>query len=242
MSEYVFGSGQMYSRPAGGGAAQRFATLQDVAIEFSGDMKELHGQYGFPRAIARGKQKVNVKAGNGDIDVRLYNSLYFGESSVSTGSYKQALDELGTVPAMSPYTVTVANSAEFYLDLGVSLADGTVLQQVASGPATGQYTVAAGVYTFNAAQEGASIILNYIYTAETGSTLQLTNKLIGTQPIFQLLVAETYNDDWFMINLNAVVCGKLTMPLKLDDFMISDLEFTVGVDQSNSLGWMSTSV
>lgn len=241
--QYVFGSGQLYQTPVGGGAPVRFGTLQDVNIDFDGDMKELFGQYGFPLAVARGKQKVTIKAGNGAFNIPLYNNLYFGDTAPATGGYAQALNESGMVPATSTYTVTVANAAKFYMDLGVTLAaTGAALTQVASAPATGQYSVAAGVYTFNLAQASAAVVINYIYTTTTGTTLTLANQLIGTQPKFRLLLSETFGGNWLIVQLNSCVCGKLTMPLKLDDFMMNDLEMSAQVDATGTLGWISTSV
>lgn len=244
--EYIFGSGQLFYVPAAGGTPLRFGTLQDVSVEFQGDIKELHGQFGFPVAAARGKEKVAIKAGNGDMDVDLYNATFFGEVSgatgISTGSYAQAIDEAGSVPAMSAYAITVAHNMTWYRDLGVvDTVTGEQLKQVASGPATGEYTVASGVYTFNAAQASLAVKINYIYTVSTGRTLVMNNHLIGTQPVFELNLMETYNSQWMMMQFNQVICGKLNQPLKLDDFSLADLEMSAFVDNNNVLGIMSTS-
>ena len=241
--EYVFGSGQMFLTPVGGGAPTRFGTLQDVSVEFDGDVKELFGQYGFPVAVGRGKQKVMVKAGNADLDLALYNATYFGDSAVATGGYSQALNEMQTVPAMSTYTITVTNAAHFYLDLGVVDAAGNTYTQVASGPTGFQYSVntTTGVYTFPSTAASVVVYINYLYTVTTGHTLTMTNQLIGTQPHFALLLSETYNGNWFIMKLNSVICSKLTMPLKLDDFSIQDIEMSPQVDATNTLGWISTS-
>lgn len=37
MTQYTFGTGQLYSVPTGGGNPLRIGALQDVSIEFSGD-------------------------------------------------------------------------------------------------------------------------------------------------------------------------------------------------------------
>lgn len=72
--------------------------------------------------------------------------------------------ESHSVPSGSPYTITVANAAEFAADNGVTYANGTALTAVASNPAQGQYNVTpAGVYTFNAADAGAAVLINYVY-------------------------------------------------------------------------------
>lgn len=69
------------------------------------------------------------------------------------------------IPASSPYQVTVANAANFVLDMGVIYQQtGIALVPVASSPAQGQYTVTnAGLYTFNAADTGLKIVISYGY-------------------------------------------------------------------------------
>jgi hypothetical protein len=242
--EYVFGSGQLFTLPTAGGQPTKFGTLQNVDVEFTGDIKELHGQYGFAVAAGRGKQKVSIKAGNGDFDINLYNTTYFSGpigAGVSTGSYQQALDEAGTPSGGPPPIVTVANSARFYLDLGVfDTVTGLYMEPVASVSAATEYSVAAGVYTFNTAFSHP-VLINYLYTATGGLTMPMNNQLIGTEPHFQLILAETYQGNWFVMKFNNVMCHKLTTPLKQDDFGINDLEFSAQVDSTGSLGFISTS-
>lgn len=62
-----------------------------------------------------------------------------------------------TVPS-SPYQVTVPTL--WLLDRGVSNA-GVPMVKVASSPAAGQYTAAAGVYTFSVADAGAVVAITY---------------------------------------------------------------------------------
>lgn len=77
-------------------------------------------------------------------------------------------DEARTVPAAGPYTITTLRP--WAQDIGVSLAAGGALVAVSGAPAAGQYAVSnstgVGVYTFNAAQAGAGVLLNYSYTPE----------------------------------------------------------------------------
>lgn len=74
-------------------------------------------------------------------------------------------NEAHTVPAASTYTVTVdAPQGKWAVDEGVTLANGTALTKVASAPAALQYSVADGVYTFNAAQASAAVLISYSFT------------------------------------------------------------------------------
>lgn len=73
-----------------------------------------------------------------------------------------AVAETGTIPSGSPYTVSVSKASSFTGDLGVVLlAGGIPLTQVTGTLATGQYSVAAGVYTFHSAQAGLNVGLSY---------------------------------------------------------------------------------
>jgi hypothetical protein len=95
--------------------------------------------------------------------------------------------EAGTVPAgPGPYAVAAANGATFYSDQGVLLANGTPLvSSGASAPAAGQYqppqrgVLPAGVYTFNAAQAGASVLLAYTYGAPPFDLQEAAARLVA---------------------------------------------------------------
>lgn len=67
--------------------------------------------------------------------------------------------ELHTVPSTSQYTVQT--NLVWLEDLGVTLADGTPLTKVATGPTTGEYSVSAGSYTFAAADAGVAVLISY---------------------------------------------------------------------------------
>jgi hypothetical protein len=241
MAQYQFGSGQIHTAPVGGGAPLRLGVLQDVSVDFSGDVKQLFGQYQFPVDVARGKTKVEGKAASGQLDLDQYNNMFFGETT-TTGQKKVVSNEAGTVPAMSTYTVTVANGATFFMDLGVYVqSTGLPLQQVAASPATGQYTVSTvGVYTFNAAQAGVALYFNYIYTdAATGKSMTITNQLMGNTPKFQLTLSSTYNSKFLVLVLYSCVSEKLSMPFKQDDYEISGIDFQAQANDAGNIGFIS---
>jgi hypothetical protein len=244
MTQYVFGTGQLYSVPQGGGNPLRIGALQDVSVEFSGDVKMLYGQYQFPLDVARGKTKIEGKIGSGNIDVAAFNTIFFGQTVTGNSEKKQAINEAGSVPASSTYTITVANAAAFSLDLGVTLVTtGQPLTQVASSPSAGQYSVSSGgVYTFNVAQASAAVLINYLYTATTANsgTLNINNQLMGTTPKFQLVASQTYNSKVFTMLLYAITTEKLSLPLKQDDHLISEISFSAFADDLNRIGYMST--
>jgi hypothetical protein len=241
MAQYVFGTGEVYITPVGGGVPLKVGALQDVSVEFSSDSKQLYGQYQFALDVARGKSKIEGKASSGQMNAELWNQVFFGQE-VSTGQRKQAINEAGTVPAMATYTVTVTNAADFYMDLGVYDAlTGLPLTQVPAMPGDGQYSVSnAGVYTFNVAQAGDSMLFNYIYDdGAAGSTIELANLLMGATPKFQVVLSQTYQGKTITVVLYSCVSEKLSMPFKQDDYLVNEMDFQAQANDAGRIGFIS---
>lgn len=247
MTQYVFGTGQVFSTPVGGGAPLRFGALQDVSVDFSGDIKQLFGQYQYALDTARGKTKIEWKASTGNIDISAFNSLFFGQTSgLTTGTELiQVYNESAAIPA-TPFKVIVANDDGFFQDLGLYFADsGLPLKQVVAGPTTGQYAVnpATGEYTFAAADTGKTVLFNYMFEddAADGASLEITNQLLGTTPKFQLILSQLYDGKTFTLVLYSCVSDKLSMPLKQDDYLISEITGQANANDANRIGRISTS-
>lgn len=241
MTQYVFATGDLFSAPVDGGAPFKFGALQDVSVDFSADIKQLFGQYQFPLDVARGKTKIEGKAATGQVNASAFNTFYFNQD-VTTGQMLRAINEPHSVPAMSMYTVTVTNGADFYMDLGVYDAlTGQPLTQVAAMPGDGEYTVSnAGVYTFNSAQASDALLFNYLYEDAAGSRLDIGNPLMGDTPKFRLVLSQTYNAKTFTLVLYSCTAEKLSLPLKQDDYLIADLTFQAQANDANQVGFMST--
>ena len=226
-----FGSGILYATPSGANATPlQIGALQDISTDLSRTTKQLFGQYQQPLAIGAGELKAALKAKMGYINAGVYASLFYGVST-STGTVSLAQNEAHSVPASTPWTVTVTNSAQFSKDLGVTYANGNPLTQVASGPTAGQYSVSAGVYTFATADANAAVLISYEYTsASSGSTVSVGNVLQGQQPIITVDLYRGYNGTGERHRFWAAVCSKLTIPTKMADFGISELDFDCFVD------------
>lgn len=246
MTQYVFGTGQVYSMPAGGGAPLRIGALQDVSVDLSADTKELFGQNQFALDTARGKTKVEWKAASGNIDVEAFNSIFFGQTVTQDSELLQAINEAGAVPAMATYTITVANDGAgvFVMDLGVSLVTtGEQLKQVPGAPGAGEYSVSAlGVYTFNVAQASAAVLINYAYNGTTtgSGSLLVTNQLMGSTPKLQLFLSQRYSSKTFSMLIFSCVADKLSLPLKQDDYLISELSGTAHANDAGNVLRLTT--
>ena len=132
----------------------------------------------------------------------------------------------------------------FVADLGVAYAaTGTMLTLVASAPAVGQYTVnsGTGVYTFSAGDANAALLFTYSYTTTAGTTLSLTNQLMGSAPTFSLVLNEQYQGKLLNLQLNSVIAPKLSLAFKNEDFMIPEFDFQAAADAAGNIGniWLS---
>ncbi|HUO54277.1 MAG TPA: hypothetical protein VMU18_06035 [Rhodoblastus sp.] len=243
----AFGSGVLIATPSGANATPvQFGSLQDISLDISFSSKQLFGQYQFPIALARGEGKITGKAKFANIDGPLFNNCFFGQS-LNSGQKLWAYNEAGSVPAASPYTCSAANSGAFDADLGVVYAaSGLALVKVASAPAVGQYSVAAGVYTFNSGDAGKAILLSYSYTqASAGSRAVISNKVMGTAPNFQIDFYQTNPNvagaQW-SLRLYNCVSNKLSIASKMQDFAIPELDFEALANSANAIGEINTAV
>lgn len=229
---YNFGAGNLWAvrTDVANAPPVKFGALQDVSVEFSASSKPLFGQNQFPLAVARGSAKIQCKAKFAKIDAKAFGSLFFG-STPATGQTTEAVQEAGTVPASSTYTVTVANHTTWTADLGVFYAaSGIQLTQVASGSeATGKYSVAAGVYTFAAGDASAALKLDYQYTTTGGLSWTQANPLLGQQPVFQAVLSTSWNgpngNTQADLTLLACIASKLTFATKLEDWVVPEMDF-----------------
>ena len=79
MAQSVFSTGNLWGIPAGSNVTPvRFGTVQDIAVDFSFDLKKLYGNFQFPVEQARGKGTIDIKATIGRVDPILFNQVFFG--------------------------------------------------------------------------------------------------------------------------------------------------------------------
>lgn len=217
-------------------------TMQDISLDLSVEIKTLYGSKRYPIAVGQGKGKTEIKAKYAEIDGGILGSLFFGKAATA-GIKAAVFDSAGTIPA-TPFqlTMTPPSSGTYVSDLGVMFdATGVQLTRVASAPATGQYSVNAttGAYTFAAADTGKVVKISYEYSAAAGGQIwTMTNETMGYTPSFTLLLQNGYDGKNLVCKLNRCVSGKLSLPLKSDDFAIYDFEAEAFADAAGSLGYL----
>jgi hypothetical protein len=241
--ELGFGSGVMFATRTdiANSTPVPFGALQDAVITFNGELKDLFSQGQFPIAVARGKTKIEVKVKYALVSTPLYNTLFFGQT-VNAGQVVAAYAESHV--AVSPGTTTVDFHSHWVDDLGV--LDSTTGEQltftISGTPAAGEYTVSGGVYTFNAAQYGDTMLISYDYTISTqGWTLNGGNPFMGTTPIFTATFYQSFQGNSIKLILYNCVGTTLTIPTGgVDNFMINDIAFSAFAGANGDTFQMST--
>lgn len=234
MAIMSFGSGLLYATPVGTNQTPvQFGALQDISFDMSRTVKSLYGQYQQPLAVGAGELKASGKAKIGYISAGIYANLFYGVTP-SVGTTSIANNEAASVPAATPWTVTVTNSATWTNDLGVVYsATGLPFTRVASAPTKGQYSVAAGVYTFSTSDASTAVLISYEYTqASSGQTISVGTVLQGVQPTFIVDLYRGYNGVGERHRFWSCISSKLTIPTKLADFGISEMDLEAFTDTS----------
>jgi hypothetical protein len=235
-----FGLGQVVAIPSGTNVTPiPLFLITEVSVDFSYKPTSFRGPYQFPIETVLGEGDIKIKAKPGDGRAALIAAVLQG-STVAAGSVRGVQGEAGTIPG-TPYQVTVAQSATFSEDLGVlDLTANKWLTRVASAPATGQYAVTAGVYTFAAADTTHNLSINYSYTsAASGQTITLNNQLVGTTTTFGMRVynvntvsgATRYHGLFFP----RVVMPKLALSWKPSGYRDQSVEAEIMQDASSQL-------
>lgn len=248
-----FGSGVLFGIPNAGNLAvnpspQRFGILQEVSIEFKGDLKKLFGQKQFPVAKARGKIDVTGKGKFATLDPTLLNQIYFGQSK-STGVMRVVdLESHAPATSVAPGNATAAVAGTLVVDYGVINKDtGLNMEKIATGtPTAGQYkftpatsggSPTAAAWVFAAGETASAVLLSYTYTdATNGVTIALNNQLMGYAPEFQMLLYNNFRTKLFALQLNSCILGMVGIPTKQEDFWIQDFDLDASTDATDTLG------
>jgi hypothetical protein len=248
--QLAFGAGALWGNrtdvTGSGIGPDQFGILQSIDIDIDWQVKELWGQSQFPVDIARGQGKITGKAKFARIFGAIYGDLFFGQTPAS-GQLTVSENEAAVVPATTPFTATVANASSYIDDLGVYYSNtGLRFTRVTTPAAAGQYSVnlATGIYTFAAADAGAALLISYAYTVTSGKKLVLTQQLMGYTPVFKAtfytVKATQSVSAGLSLALNACTATKLSLPTKIDDYEVQELDFSAFADATGTIGTLST--
>lgn len=226
----------------------KFDIMQDIMIDFSLTAKELWGTSIFPVAIGIGEGKVTGKIHQARFMPGLIEQAVIGQPNAlaSGGRYMWSDEDQGTTTTIptTPYQVTPTppNSGTFYQDWGVMYTGTyTPLKRVANSPTQGQYSVSGGVYTFAAADTGASVFLSYEYSVTTGEQLTWANVTQGDVSLSQIRYQGVYAGRQLGVLLPVCVGSKFSLPTKQKDFIIGEMDFECFADGNNNIAYIFTS-
>jgi len=242
MTMASFGVGQIWATPltdASGAAIVvptpvQIGIVQDVKLDVSYELKKLYGSRQFAEFIGRGQGSVTGSLTAAKISAAALNLVMAG---TTTSAFMDATDVTAVIPA-TPFTVTPAipNAGTWSADLGViNLTTGRAMNRVASAPATGQYSVAAGVYTFAAADTSNTVTISVKYTATViGSQKTVVSNInMGTAPTFGVDWNIDYQGKIITYTLPCVTFSKFSFATKANDFTIPALDFEAVMDQTS---------
>lgn len=227
----AFGVGTVYANET------PFGIIQNVNLSITGSVKSLFGENIFPEAIGVGTHEVTGSASFAKFNSDLLPRYMFG-TQMESGNM-QRYEQPASIPAVSPYTITVAQAADFARNVAVlNVATGQHMRLVTTAPAAGQYQVNAttGVYTFNSADAEGSVIIRYDADVATGQHFEMVNRRMGQQTPFTLLLANEFQGSMYALTLYQCVLTKCDMNFTNDDFAVPAVEFSCFTNSANVLG------
>lgn len=219
--------------------------INEFSTDLSFDTKQLYGQNQYALLAARGTAKSTGKMKAATLSGQALNAVLIGGTWTAGTQYDATSSPATAIPA-TPFqiTPTVPSSGTFNQDLGVvNAATYEPLTLVASGPTAGQYSVAAGVYTFSSADHvsGISVIISFAYTftAAPGQSQVLANNPIGTTPTFQIDYKTTLYGATYYLRLYSAIGGKWSMAHKITDYAMPEYDFEFFANASQQIGIIS---
>jgi len=217
-----------------------FGVPQDQTITFKRDVKSLFGENQLPEDVSSGTMQVSGKVTLATLNPRMFADLVFGVSG-TPGQTNLANKEPGAIPGSGPFTVTVANSATWTGNEGViDATTGKPMARVASSPAAGQYSAAAGVYTFSSADQGKAVLISYTFTiSSSGETVPLNNAPMGKVGNFTAVMQFLWGSEQSLLTLNNCLSTDTELATKLDDYGKPTFGFNSSCDTSGVLGSFS---
>jgi hypothetical protein len=221
----------------------QFGALQDVSVDISFDTKLLYGRGQFAIDVARGKGKIAIKPKFAQLNGALVNNLFFGQTT--TAQLVADYDDLTgmAIPATPTITPSPPNAGTWAADLGVRDSNGVPMTRVTSAPATGQYSVSAGAYTFASADQGKTVYIAYQYNSTISSAKRgsIQSLVMGPAPKFRADLSIPYGAKVMTLTFMNCVSSKLTLATKQDDFAIPEMDIDAVGDAFGNVGFWSMS-
>lgn len=190
----VAGMSAIFALPSGATPTPiPIAICKSATVDFKQDKKILRGQWMGGIDAFAGPLDITLKLVNSDFSASMLSMVNQGATNAANGKLVVS-GEAGTVPT-TPFQITVSGGATFSEDGGVlDLTAGKWLTRGATATGAGVYAVAAGVYTFNTADSGHSVLITYTKTATSAVmvTQTMNNQVMGPSTGYLVRVFNNY--------------------------------------------------
>jgi|ERR1700722_217940 len=243
------GTGVIFVNPSGGNLASNVTpfrpfTIQNFDLTVKGKVQKLMGQYNTAENLARVDQEFSFKFEMGRVDFFALNQMFYADTFAGGGHVVQVTEQ-HTVPATSPYTITIAppSSGTFYQDLAVEYAGAFGARFVKGTPSAtaGIYSVVetTGVFTFASGDASAAIQISYAYTIAStpGTGYQANGQFQGWCPALDLWVYENYKGNYLAtangtIHLTNAVLAEIGYSHKRDNYEMCSISGECAMNNS----------
>ncbi|MBC5805624.1 MAG: hypothetical protein ACR2KS_10125 [Candidatus Eremiobacter antarcticus] len=255
--KFLFGTARLYATPSGQVSRVKYAGLNDVEFDGKVDTKEYYGEGGWPIFAADGHRSLDITAKHYVFDQSSFASD-LGAAVPAAGQWAYAVDEAVTVPAMMPFTVTLANGALLVsgtLDLVMIVVTGSIQAPVTYKIVAAGMEVAGascsvsgvGVITFAAGDTGRVGKATYKYTSAAGKQIAIVNAFQNSTPFYQMecvkrdLSQIDNSTGYFIFTLNAVRFSGFKLPFKEGELANIDRTFKAFADPTGIVGYVTFS-
>lgn len=176
-----------FTVPGGGGSYQvvnHANFVNDIGVGVQTNYSQVVNDYGSPGSVTLSgtylvglapvpsSPSLNQYSLNPGTGTYSFGSAMGGKTVSITYTYNLLTiteTEISNIPG-SPFQIAVENNSQFQSDVSVVFyPSNQLLTRVNSSPAAGQYSVSAGVYTFNSADTGKAVLITYNINDTTAS-------------------------------------------------------------------------
>lgn len=222
-----FSIARLYGTDASG-QKYLYAEAKDVTIGLKTDLKEYWSEGTFAAGAATGHTSIDISIEQYRLRLNLL-ALQMGLAAPSASVYAPIQDEQGVIGTPTPDQYTLAQAATLIANSEVVEVVHTAsngrqykVPYVRAGAAVAgvSYSIAAGVLTFAAGDNGLPVIVSYNYANVNGQTLTLKNVPQNSGQSFQMECVKfdvspvDNSDGFFVATFNAVKFAGLDLPTK----------------------------
>ena len=227
-----------------------FPVLQEVSVEFKGDLKGLYGQYQISMDTLRGKVKITGKGKMIVPTPDVLSQTFFGlavQEGMQSPVFNESYAPAASITPINPTANVNLGVLAIYLNAAgqptteqMTLYTGAGAPPIGSYkfvPASGSSPVTNASFVFNASETATTVLISYSWPDTThGLSLLISNQLIGEAPQLALSLFNSYKGKRYAVTLNAVMIGSFSIPTKQEDHWLSDFDFEASADGSGNVG------